>query len=276
MFDEVIVGIAADDTDRDAVALGKELLSARGRLTLLHVLVVANKPAPDSGASGDAVKRRRALERLEALADESSVAAQVSCIDARSVRHGLHSFASSRHADLLVIGTSSPDDTAGMFVDDHTREVLDDAPCAVAVAPTGYAQRVAGMRKIGVAYDGSAPSEQALVLGRSLAADRQAEVSAFEAVRPPLLIHDTWDVEREIAGQAEDARRRIATMTGVEAKAGSGGAADELARYSDSVDLLVIGAHKYRPIDHLSDGSTAQQLAGRASSPLLVLPLRRR
>jgi nucleotide-binding universal stress UspA family protein len=58
----------------------------------------------------------------------------------------------------------------------------------------------------------------------------------------------------------------------VEAQAGAGDAADELARYSDSVDLLVIGAHKHRPIDHLFDGSTSQRLAGRACSPLLVLP----
>ena len=64
------------------------------------------------------------------------------------------------------------------------------------------------------------------------------------------------------------------TMTGVAADAASGDAADELARYSDSVDVLVMGAHKYRPIDHLSDGSTAQRLVNRASSPLLVLSAR--
>jgi nucleotide-binding universal stress UspA family protein len=275
MFEEVVVGVGHDESGRDALALAKQLVSPRGGLTLLYVLVVASKPAPDSGAVGDAGRRRYALGRLAALADELSVGAQVACVDAKSVRAGLHGFASSRHADLLVIGTSVRDEAAVGVDDDHTRDVLEDAPCAVAVAPRGYAAHVAAIQKIGVAYDGSAQSEQALVVGRRLAAERQAEVSAFDAVRPPLYVHDVWDVEGEIEEQVEEARRRIGAATGVEVQAGSGDAADELARYSHSVDLLVIGAHKYRPIDHLLDGSTSQRLAGTASSPLLVLPTSR-
>ena len=87
-----------------------------------------------------------------------------------------------------------------------------------------------------------------------------------------MYVHDPWNVERETEEQVEATRRRIAAATGVKVQARSGDAADELARYSESVDLLVIGAHKYRPIDHLLDGSTSQRLTGRASSPLLVLP----
>jgi nucleotide-binding universal stress UspA family protein len=272
MFEEVVVGVGADVTGRDAVALGKQLVSAQGRLTLLHVHVVAPKPAPDSGAVGDAAKRRAALERLTVLAAEFAVDAQVTCVEARSVRRGLHGFASSRHADLLVIGTSTPDDTAAVPLDDHTREVLDNAPCAVAVAPCGYADETVAIDRIGVAYDGSAGSEKALALGKRLAAERQVELSAFEAVRPPLYVHDPWDVERETEEQVEEARQRIGALTGVRPQAGSGDAAEALARYSDSVDLLVIGAHHYRPIDHVLDGSTSQRLTGRVSAPLLVLP----
>ncbi|HET7379785.1 MAG TPA: universal stress protein [Gaiellales bacterium] len=272
MFEEVVVGVGDGDTGRDAVTLGKELVSGRGRITLLHVHVVASKPAPDSGAVGDAAKRQYACERLQKLAGGRSVAAQVSCVDARSVRRGLHGFASSRHADLLVIGTSSPDEAAAVPLDDHTREVLENARCAVAVAPRGYAAGVVSISSIGVAYDGSPGSEQALALARRLATERQAELSAFEAVRPPLYVHDPWDVERETEEHVKAARQRLGALVGVKPQAGAGDAADELARYSDSVDLLVVGAHRYRPIDHLFDGSTAQQLVGRASAPLLVLP----
>jgi nucleotide-binding universal stress UspA family protein len=35
--------------------------------------------------------------------------------------------------------------------------------------------------------------------------------------------------------------------------------------------MLVLGSHKYRPIDRLLSGSTAQRLAGTAPCPLLVL-----
>ena len=272
MFEEVVVGVGDDDTGRDAVALGKELVSAHGRLTLVHVHVVASKPAPDSGAVGDAAKRRYACELLTALSDEFSVDARVSCIEARSVRRGLHEYASSRRADLLVVGTSPPDESSPVPLRDHTREVLEDPPCAVAVAPLDYVAHVATVSRIGVAYDGSDESERALALGKRLAAERHAELSAFEAIKPPLYIHDPWNVEAETEEQVERARRRIEAASGAEAEAGAGDAADELARYSDSVDLLVVGAHKYRPIDHVLDGSISQRLTGRASAPLLVLP----
>ncbi len=271
MFDEVAVGVGAGATGRDAVALGKELVSAQGMLTFLHVHVVAPKPAPDSGAVGDAAKRRYALERLTTLAAEFSVRAQVSCVEARSVRRGLHGFASSHHADLLVIGTSLRDEAAAVPLDDHTAEVLENPPCAVAVAPRGYATQVSAISRIGIAYDGSAASEAALTLGRRLAAERQAELSAFEAIRPPLYVHDPWDVERETEAQVDEARQRVGALTGVRPQAGSGDTDDELARYSDSVDLLVIGAHHSRLIDHVLDGSTSQRLTGRVSAPLLVL-----
>ncbi|MBV8219872.1 MAG: universal stress protein [Solirubrobacterales bacterium] len=104
MFEEVVVAVGEDDTGRDAVALGKKLASGHARLTLVHVHVAASNPAPDSGAVGDAAKRRYACERLAELAGEFSVAAQVSCVEGRSVRRGLHEVVSSRHADLLVIG----------------------------------------------------------------------------------------------------------------------------------------------------------------------------
>jgi len=266
------VAVGEDDNGRDAVALGKELVSAQRRLMLVHAHVVASKPAPDSGAAGDAAERRAACERLTALAAEFSLRAQVSCVEARSVRRGLHAFASSRRADLLVVGTSPPDESSPVPLRAHTREVLQDPPCAVGVAPLGYAAQGAAVSRIGVAYDGSDESERALVLGRRLAAERRAELLAFEAVRPPLRIHDPWDVEAETEKQVARARRRIRAVTGLQAYVASEDAADELARYGDSVDLLVIGAHKYRPIDHLLDGTTSQRLAGRTCSPLLVLP----
>jgi hypothetical protein len=88
MFEEVVVGVGDDDTGRDAVALGKELVSAHGKLTLVNVHVVSSKPAPDSGAVGDAAKRRYASERLTALAGAFSVGSD-----------------ESDSVDRLVIGT---------------------------------------------------------------------------------------------------------------------------------------------------------------------------
>lgn len=240
VFENVVVGIRDEEAGRDAIALGRELASPRARLTLLHVHVVASKPAPDSGAAGDAAKRRHALERLTALAGELGITALVSCVEARSVRRGLHEFASSRHAGLLVVSTTRHDELERMFVGDDTRKVLEDPPCAVAVAPAGYASRASTIGKIGVAYDGSAESERALALARRLAAERHAKLSALEAVRTPLYVRDPWNVDGEIEEDVDEARQRVAALGGLEAGAECGDTVDELAVHAETVDLLVI------------------------------------
>ena len=51
----------------------------------------------------------------------------------------------------------------------------------------------------------------------------------------------------------------------------SGDAAQALARYAASIDLLVVGSHEYRLRDRFSGGSTSQRLADSAAYPLLVL-----
>jgi nucleotide-binding universal stress UspA family protein len=274
MFEHVVVGIRDDDSGRDAIALAKELVSPQGGLMLLYVHVVAPKPAPDSGSVGDAAKSRYALERLTALAAELSVDARLWCEQAQSVRRGLHEFALRQHADLLVVRASHYDELAREFIGDDTREVLEDAPCAVAVAPVGYSARAAAVTRIGVAFDGSAESERALALARKLAAERHGELSGFEAVGMPLYVRDPWDVRGvEIDEQVEQARQQIAALGGVQPHAEfAEDTVEGLMQYGASVDLLVIGSHRYRPLDRFLGQSTSQRLADEASSPLLVLP----
>lgn len=273
MFENVIVGVDDYDAGRDAVALATLLRSRHGALTLAYVYVVASKPAPDSGAVTDAEKRRRALKRLDEARDEWSVDAQTLCVEARSVRGGLHDLAASEGADLLVVGATRRDEYDRLFLGDDTREALAGAPCAVAVAPAGYSAGPRVLTKVGVAYNGSPESEQALTLARSLADERAATLSAFEAVRPPLSVRDVWDAERDVAEGVERARRRIAALGDVEPHADSDDdPAKGLRRYGESVDLLVLGSHDGAPIDRVTGGGVSQRLADEASCPLLVLP----
>ena len=274
MFQQVVVGIRDDQAGRDAIALARELVSGDGAVTLLHVQVISARPAPDSGAVGAAAKYRYAIERLTTLANELAIAARVSCVEAPSPRGGLHEFASRQHADLLVVGASGRDEVGRLLLGDHTREVLEDARCAAAIAPAGYASRAASIRMIGVAYDRSVESERALELARTLAAHHQAELSALEAIRPPVHGRDPANVAGESQERVEEARRRIPALGGVHADASFGDAVDELRQYGPSVDLLVISSHKYGPIDRVLEESTSQQLADEPSSPLLVLAAR--
>jgi len=247
----VLTGVLDDQTDRDVIALAKELVAPEGKLTLLHLHLVTAKPARDSGSLADMAKCRTAPERLTALADELSVDAELRCVEAHSPRRGLHEFASRRRADLLVVGVSRSDENDRTFLGDDTRKVLEDAPCAVAVAPPEFAARASAIKTIGVGFDGSVHSERAVALARRLAAERRAELSAFEAVPVPVYARDPWNVKGEVKEHVEAARQRVAALGHPEPEAGVGDPVHELATYGQSVDLLVIGEHDYRPIDHL-------------------------
>ena len=68
--------------------------------------------------------------------------------------------------------------------------------------------------------------------------------------------------------------RRIAALGGVHADASSGDVVDDPRQYGQSVDLLVIGSHKYGPTDRVLEESISQLLADEPSWPLLVLAAR--
>ena len=102
---------------------------------------------------------------------------------------------------------------------------------------------------------GSASTDRFTANGRSRwpgdwpPSDRR--LSSFEAVPVPVYARDPWNVKGEVEEHVEAARQRVAALGHLEPEAGVGDPVHELARYGQSVDLLVIGGHDYRPIDHL-------------------------
>ena len=274
MFDNVVIGV--DDYERglDTITLAQALMRGYGVVSLVHVEVLQREPSPEADTRPDDERQRFGLERLRRLRDEAQIAATMSRIRAPTVRRGLHDFAAARGADMMVIGAGSPNPVEQMFLGDEAREVLDDAPCAVAVAPRGYAARAHTLRTIGVAYDGSVESEEALAVARTLAAERQVALSTFEAVHAPAYARDIWDVEGEIDERLEHARQRMAALGDVEPHAAlTDDTVAALREFGGSVDLLVLGAHKRRRPDSglPLDRSKAQRLADRPPAPLLVL-----
>lgn len=105
-----------------------------------------------------------------------------------------------------------------------------DAPCAVAVAPAGYAERPVVLSEIGVGYDGSRESEARAHFGARVRECRVcAKVSAFEAVS--LLFEECPATAAAIDRLVKEARERIAALGDVEPHAAYGEAAEELALY---------------------------------------------
>jgi len=274
MFTNVVVGVDDGQGGRDAIALARQLVDSGARLTLAHAYPGEAQIPGRSAAAADEANRKRALDLLERSREQSGIDAQLRTIPAQSPAHGLHVLARDVGADLLVVGSSGDATLGRVQLADDTHRTLNGAPCAVAIAPAGYAQHPTEIREIGVGYNDSPESDNAIAFARKLARRFGANLSAFEAVSLPsyTFIGGPVPLEDEQLDEMVDAARaRIAALGGVEAHAAYGITCDELAVYSGSVDLLILGSRGYGAIGRLVHGSTSEALAGSARCPLLVL-----
>jgi nucleotide-binding universal stress UspA family protein len=273
MFDKVMIGIDEHQGARDAIALAQQLVRDSGTLTLAYVH--GGYPIAARGATSGFVpsERDRAHKLLDDTLVQTGIQASVRCVGSPSVGRGLHELAERDGADLLVIGSTRRGLLGRVLIGDDTRHALNGAPCAVAIAPAGYARHTNLLREIGVAYNESPESRDALEVARALAAEWGAKLSAFEAVSLPsyLFIGGPAPLDDALEDYVNDARKRIEAFRDVEAHVAYGNAAEELTLYSASLDLLVVGSRGYGPVGRLVHGSTSQQLARTARCPLLVL-----
>ena len=272
MFSSVLVGVDAHGAGRDAIALARLLLAKDGELTLAHISSGDAHVWRRSNTDRYQVQREQALESLENARRVAGVEAHLRWRHSYSVGRGLHELCELVGADLLVVGSSRHELLGRVLIADDTRAALNGAPCAIAIAPAGYAEQPVAMREIGVGYNGSPESEHAVSVARRVAAEHGAKLSAFEAVSLPTyaFIEGSAPIDRTIDELIQDARERIATL-GIEAHAVYGLPVEELALYSASLDLLIVGSRDYGPIGRLVHGSTSHQLARAARCPLLVL-----
>jgi nucleotide-binding universal stress UspA family protein len=272
VFTKVIVGVDEHPGSRDAIALANDLMAEGGELTLAHVHPDERTFMHSSRTGAQAAARERSLTLLGAVRESAAVKAGQISIASPSVGRGLHELAEHQHADLLVMGSCRRGLVGRVFVSDDTRDALNAAPCAVAVAPAGYSERTPVVREIGVAYDGSPESRSALTMARGMAMARGAKLSAFQAIALPSYYFAAGTaINESITLLVEEARERIAALGDVEPHAAYGTPAEELTVYSASLDLLLIGSRGYGPIGRMIHGSTSQQLARTARCPLIVL-----
>ena len=142
---------------------------------------------------------RELLERQrDAHGDE---AVELKAIANPSPSHGLHALAEQEDADLIVVG-STHTGRAGRVLPGSTAErLLHGAPCPVAVAPNGYAQRSDQQPAvIGCGYDGSSSSRRALEEAGRLAAATGAKLQAIRVFEP--LLYDLPPGNNAFGGMA--------------------------------------------------------------------------
>lgn len=275
MFTNVLVGVDGRTTGRDAIALAPVLTDADGELTLAHVHDGRLAVAPmHQGTYRAEIERSRAL--LEDERRHAAITAKLVSIAADTAGHGLHQQAEDQGADLLVVGSCHRGRVGRTILGDDTRAALNGAPCAVAIAPAGYAgSNRRPIARVGVAFDESPESLSALAVARRVAAEHHATVHALEVISLPSIAYAGYAAAgagETVEALLDGARATLDELSDVEGRAVHGLPGEELAQFGDEVDLLVVGSRGYGPMRRLMFGSTSDYLERHARCPLLVVP----
>jgi nucleotide-binding universal stress UspA family protein len=275
MFKNVLVGVDGRPNGRDAIALASHLVDPDGKLTLAHVH--NGDLRPSHAISPGLVREEREASRtlLEQERAAANVTAELVSVVAMSPGRGLHEQAEEQGCDLLVVGSCSHGAFGRAMLGDDTRGALNGAPCAVAIAPLGYAEHPTPIAKIGVAYNASPESAAALTMAHSLAVANGASVHALEVVMIPTVAYTGIippALGESIDVMLQEANSRMKELPDVDGHAVYGLAGEELAAFGDQVDLLVVGSRGYGPVKRLVLGSTSDYLERHARCSLLVLP----
>jgi nucleotide-binding universal stress UspA family protein len=190
---------------------------------------------------------------------------------ADDVGEALHEVAEREGADLLIIGRCHRS-LVGRMGDD-ARSELHRAPCTVAVAPDGYAQRARRPSRIGVAYDGSPHSKLALEHAIALARRHGAGVLAKDVVQLPLYAEaGAWSLVNTTQAQLSGVRAALGDIGDVEISVAAGAARDTLRAFSRTVDALFCGSRRFGTVSRVALGSTSDYLARNSACPVFITP----
>jgi nucleotide-binding universal stress UspA family protein len=235
VFKRIVVGVDGREGGRDALALAGLLQRAcGGELVAVYAYPFDRTVSLESADAVEAVLQEDLLAELEAELARADISARPLVIADASPARVLQSIAERDRADLIVVGSPHRSGADRVLGGDVAAGTLHAAPCAVAVAPAGFADRERALQTVGVGFDDSRESRAALELARRVA---RAAGATLESLTAP-------------------ADRAV----------------EELADRSRDLDLLVVGSRSHGPVRRVLLGSTSTRLVREAACPLLILP----
>jgi nucleotide-binding universal stress UspA family protein len=280
--DTIVVGWDGSEHAEDAFELGRLLTRATSaKLVAAEVTVErlgvlrrgrreAERPAPPAAAVGGP----RAIE-----VDSREVVSS-------SPAHGLHDLAEELGAGLVVLGSTHRGPVGRVFLGSVADNLVHGAPCAVAVAPNGYARRYANrmLNLVVVGFDASPEARAAAEAAARIAAAAGGTVRVVAVQEPAspavLPVGAAYDPEELMA---DEQRRLERELTGLldslpsavkpEGDVVAGDAVHTLLQKSaEGVDLLVVGSRGYGPVGRTLLGSVSSEIIRSATCPVMVVP----
>jgi nucleotide-binding universal stress UspA family protein len=268
IISRVIVGFDGSEQGRDALSLGSTFASAGGSELVVACVCERNQDSEmdQRFSEVDAALGRRRYRRRELWGSPARELTRV---------------AEDTDASLLVVGSTHEGKLSRVLPGSVGERLLNGAPCAVAVAPLGFAKRD-GFRErlIGVGYIGNDESRLALGWAESLARQLGSRLRLI-AVIPPLT--SGW-LPADVS--AREHRRRVWSDLEETLSAASLGAPDlstereviegdpaaVLAEQGGELDLLVVGSRGYGPLRRVLLGGVSGRVIQDAPCPVVVVP----
>jgi nucleotide-binding universal stress UspA family protein len=281
---KIVVGFDAGAESDDALVLGNALAGADA--AELHVAVVLPRTQiPFEGAVAGGQLSEQLDEQLFGSAARQLGGADFArasldgAIAGRSAARALYEYAREQRAELIVVGSCRRGKLGRVLTGSVGESLLRGAPCAVAVAPRGLAQKGrAGFSRIGVAYDGSSEADLALKEAKRLSRSLNAELRLITVVPTPdgAASAQVEELERSAlrrqyrgilewgASTVEDGAQDTVLVEGEPATV--------LADQAGGLDLLVLGSRGYGPIRSALLGAVSSAVIRAAPCPVLVMP----
>lgn len=239
LYSTILVGYDGRESGSDALALAQGLGAIEGARLVLCVALELDPLATPAAAYERAIAEAEERMTTEASRTLGQTPFRLRVIGGVSAPRALHEVAEDERADVIVLGSTHRHGLGRVVPGSVAERLLHGAPCAVLVAPSGFATRSEGpfaVRSIGVGYDGRTEGGHAREVAEALAAELGAELTTITV--------------------GED----------------DGDPADVLVERSGSLDLLVVGSRGYGPLRHALVGNVSWAVLRSASCPVLVVP----
>ncbi len=283
MTQRIITGYVDSPGGRDALALAEVLagLDPDHELTVTSVYAYNPPEEPAEPTGWRKALRDRADAELDAarahLGDRPKVTVVPSC--GLSPSDGLHRLAAAEHATVAVVGVSHHHGMRRVRSGSVTEQTIVGSPCAVAIAPSGYAEQAIAPKTIAVAYNGSGESQRALDVAAEIARLAKASLRVIGVVDPGAVWYAAYggaDVEGDMASIVRDdltsAAERVEGVEHVDVRILTGEPVRAIGDETRDADLLVLGSRGYGPVRRVLLGSVSAKLVRDPACPLLVLP----
>jgi nucleotide-binding universal stress UspA family protein len=276
----LLVGFDGSDGGRDALELARVIAAgapAQARVLVAAVIPYGPLPVDFEALEDDAAKE---AEPLFEEARERLAGLDVECraFGGGSAAQVITDVAEAEDVDLIVVGSPHRGTVGRALIGSVAESLLHGAPCAVVVAPRGYAaERHDPFLRIVAAYDGTPESKAALKRAEALAAQTDATLEILTVLAPPVVMPgmvgyvpvDPPEPDKILT----EAIHSVDSGLAVSGRRLDGPPARTLAgACEDGADLLVAGSRGYGPVARVLLGSVSTQLVHLAPCPVLVVP----